>query len=241
MVCNRVSFIGQALESIKDQSYPLIEQVVIDGASTDGTLKVLNEFLDDKSLLVSEPDQGIYDALNKGLSLTNGEIIGILHSDDFFADNQVLKDVAEAFSNQSVDAVYGDLAYVNRDNTDRVIRYWHAGEFHPKKLEQGWMPPHPTLFFHRRMLERCGGYDTQYKISADYDLILRYFNQRGFRAAYLPRMIVKMRIGGMSNKSLAKIWQKSLEDFKVLKKNKIGGLGTLIWKNLRKIEQFKFT
>jgi len=214
---------------------------VIDGASTDNTLKVLQELLDEKSVLISEPDQGIYDALNKGLRLSNGEVIGILHSDDVFADEWVLSDVAEAFADPGVDAVYGDLDYVSRLDKERVIRHWRAGEFSPNSLTSGWMPPHPALFLRRRVFERWGLYDSQFRISADYDLILRYFSQYGFRSVYIPRVLVKMSLGGESNKSFSKILKKSSEDYKVLKKNKIGGVVTLILKNLRKIQQFRFS
>ena len=152
-----------------------------------------------------------------------------------------MKDVAEAFADPAVDAVYGDLAYVSRGEKERVIRYWRAGEFSPNRLTYGWMPPHPTLFLRSHLVERWGGYDSKYQISADYDMILRYFRQDGFRTVYLPRVLVKMCVGGVSNQSLLKICQKSFEDYKVLKNNNIGGFGTLILKNLRKIQQFRFT
>ena len=164
-----------------------------------------------------------------------------MHSDDVFADKLVLTEVAEVFADPAVDAVYGDLAYVSREDIKHVIRYWRAGEFSQKKLASGWMPPHPTLFLRRNIVERWGGYDTSYQISADYDAILRYFSQDGFQAVYLPRVLVKMRVGGVSNQSLSKILQKSFEDYKILKNNKIGGFGTLIWKNLTKIKQFRFS
>ena len=229
------------MESIKEQTYTDIEKVVVDGASTDGTLSVLHKVLDENSVLISEPDHGIYDALNKGFSLSTGQVIGILHSDDVFADEMVLTEVAEAFANPAVDAVYGDLAYVSREDIKHVMRYWRAGEFSQKKLVFGWMPPHPTLFLRRNVIENWGGFDTNYHISADYDAILRYFSQDGFQVVYIPRVLVKMRVGGLSNQSLSKIWQKSFEDFKILKKNKIGGVGTLIWKNLIKIKQFRIS
>ena len=236
---NRVSFIEQTLESIKAQTYTDIEKVVVDGASSDGTLSVLHKVLDENSVLISEPDHGLYDALNKGFGISTGEVIGVLHSDDVFADEMVLAEVAEAFANPDVDAVYGDLAYVARNNIKNVVRYWRAGEFSHKKLVLGWMPPHPTLFLRREVIENLGGFDTNYQISADYDAILRYFSQDRFHVEYIDRVLVKMRLGGLSNKSLSKILKKSFEDYQILKKNKIGGFRTLIWKNLTKLKQFR--
>ena len=172
------------------------------------------------------------------MKYATGDIIGILHSDDYFADEQVLKHVAEAFVDEGVDAVYGDLVYVAKDDTSRIIRLWRAGEYHPSNLARGWMPPHPTLFLRRRVIERWGGYDTRYRISADYDSILRYFGKGLIRTVYIPRVLVKMRLGGESNRSLGRILRKSKEDYLALHRNGIGGLSVLLWKNLSKVGQF---
>lgn len=212
--------------------------MVIDGASTDGTLELLHSRLDRCAVLVSGPDKGIYDALNKGLARATGEVIGLLHSDDFFADNQVLADIANAFKEPDIEAVFGDLQYVSKANTNSVIRYWRAGHYSRARLGRGWMPPHPTLFLRRSVIERWGGFDTRFRIAADYDAILRYFGRGNIRAAYIPRVLVKMRLGGESNRSLGKIWRKSLEDYRALKKNGVGGVGALIWKNVSKVGQF---
>lgn len=238
MVFNRVDSIAQAVASLQAQTHPDIEHVVIDGASTDGTLDILRACLDEGAVLVSEPDKGIYDALNKGLARATGEVIGLMHSDDLFADPNVLADVAKAIADPAVDAVYGNLEYVAKSDTSRVIRYWRSGEFDPKKLGWGWMPPHPTLFLRRGVIERWGGFDTEFRIAADYDAILRYFSKGKIRAAYIPRVLVKMRLGGESNRSLARIWLKSREDYQALRRNGVGGLGALAWKNLSKLGQF---
>lgn len=238
-VYNRFDSIVQAVSGVQSQTYRNREHVVIDGASTDGTLALLQSVLDDRSILVSEPDCGIYDALNKGLERATGDVIGIMHSDDFYADEFVLSDVAEAFADPAVDGVYGDLEYVDKVDTGKVIRYWRSGEYRPELLAKGWMPPHPALFVRRRVIERWGGYDTSFRIAADYDAILRYFGQGGLSALYIPRVLVKMRVGGESNRSLSKIVLKSREDYRALKKNGVGGLGTLAWKNLSKIGQFR--
>lgn len=237
-VFNRVDYISDALESLQHQTHPEIEHVVIDGASTDGTLELLHSRLDHRAVLVSEPDKGIYDALNKGLARSTGEVIGLLHSDDFFADNQVLADVAKAFSEPAIDAVYGDLQYVSKANTNNVIRYWMAGEYSRERLGRGWMPPHPTLFLRRSVIERWGGFDIHFRIAADYDAILRYFGRGNIKTAYIQRALVKMRVGGESNRSLKKICRKSFEDYRALKKNGEGGIGALVWKNVSKVGQF---
>ena len=191
-----------------------------------------------QTVWLSEPDKGIYDALNKGLVRATGDVIGLMHSDDFFADEQVLVRVAAAFEDPDVDAAYGDLDYVARDDTSRIVRRWRAGEYQPARLARGWMPPHPTLYLRRSVIERWGGYNTRYQIAADYDAILRYFGQGKIRAAYIPHVLVKMRVGGESNRSLAKIWLKTGEDYSALRRNGVGGVGALAWKNLGKLGQF---
>ena len=188
--------------------------------------------------VISEPDKGIYDALNKGIARSTGDVIGLIHSDDFFADEKVLERVAAAFSDPDIDAVYGDLEYVAAADPTRVVRRWRAGNFTPRKLAWGWMPPHPTLFMRRRVFEAHGAYDASYHIAADYDAILRWFGQGGIRTAYIPEVLVKMRLGGKSNRSLRSIFRKSLEDYRALRSNKVGGIGALAAKNLSKLPQF---
>lgn len=237
-VFNRAITISDAITSVQQQKYANVEHVIIDGASTDGTLDILRDHLDSRSKLFSEPDNGIYDALNKGLARATGDIIGVMHSDDLFADENVLADVAKAFENPSIEAVYGDLEYVAQKDIDHVIRHWRAGEYDPARLRWGWMPPHPTLFLRKQVIEQFGGYDTQFRIAADYDAILRYFGQGRIRASYIPRVLVKMRFGGESNQSFSKILRKSREDYIALRRNGIGGIGALAWKNLSKLVQF---
>ena len=161
-----------------------------------------------------------------------------MESDDLFADDEVLSSVTEAFEDPTVDAVYGDLQYVAQDDPTRVIRHWRSGEFHPARLKRGWMPPHPTLYLRRSVLETHGSFDRSYRIAADYDAILRYFGSPGFKAAYIPRVLVKMRVGGESNQSLRKILRKSREDYRALRRSGVGGIGTLAFKNLSKLGQF---
>lgn len=237
-VYNRRSTLGEALDSLHGQSHGAVEHVVVDGGSTDGTLELLRERARPGAVILSEPDDGIYDALNKGLARATGEVVGLLHSDDMFAGPDILARVAEAFSDEDVLAVYGDLHYVAREDPARVVRYWRSGEFHPGRLRYGWMPPHPALFVRRAVIERHGGYDTSFRIAGDYDAILRYFSSEGFRARYIPEVLVKMRVGGESNRSLGRILRKSHEDWRAIRKNGVGGPHTLACKNFRKIGQF---
>lgn len=237
-VWNRAGTLGDALDSLVAQSHRDYEHIVQDGGSSDGTLALLAARPDPRRQLVSAPDGGIYDALNRGLARCRGDVIGLLHSDDVFAHSQVLAHVAARFADTGADAVYGDLDYVAAADTSRVIRHWRAGDYTPARLRHGWMPPHPALFLRRSVIERHGGYDTSYRIAADYDSILRYFGRGGISAAWLPEVLVKMRLGGESNRSLERIVRKSREDYRALKTNGVGGLGALAWKNLRKLNQF---
>lgn len=237
-VYNRERTIGEALVSVASQTYTNIEHVVIDGASRDGTLAVVRAHPDPRVVFVSEPDEGIYDALNKGIRRATGNIVGLMHSDDLFAHPEVLEKVSAAFNDPGVDIVYGDLVYVAASDVTRVVRHWRAGEFSPARLRQGWMPPHPTVFARARVFAEHGLYDTSYRIAADYEAMLRYFGRAGLRAAYIPEVLVRMRTGGASNRSLRHIMLKSREDLRALRSNGVGGLGTLAAKNLSKIPQF---
>jgi glycosyltransferase len=235
---NCADTIGDCLRSVAGQSLAAREHIVIDGASADGTLEVLRARQAGLAALVSEPDEGIYSGLNKGLMRATGDAVGLLHGDDVYADAQVLARVAEAFADPAVEAVYGDLVYVAKDDLGRVIRYWRAGEFRPARLRRGWMPPHPTLFLRRSVYERFGAFDTGYRIAADYDLMLRVLSQLSGRVVYLPQVLVRMRVGGASNRSLRQVLRKSWEDYRALRANGVGGVRALAWKNVSKLPQF---
>lgn len=237
-VHNRALTLRQAIASVQAQDFHDIEHVIVDGASTDGSLEISKEMRDPRTKLISEPDAGIYDALCKGFDRATGDVLGVMHSDDLFADDGVLSSVADAFEDPSVDAAYGDLEYVTRDDPSRVIRHWRSGEFRPGKLRMGWMPPHPTLYIRRSVLARYGSFDRSYRIAADYEAILRYFKSPGFRAVYIPRVLVKMRVGGESNGRLMKVLLKSREDLRAIRHSGVGGFGTLALKNLSKLGQF---
>ena len=237
-VYNNAETIASALDSALAQEGDNLELIVIDGGSTDGTLEILERYADRLAVLVSEPDKGIYFALNKGIGLASGEVVGFLHSDDLLANENVLNRVGEAFADPKVEAVYGDLLYVSKDDPDRVVRYWRAGNYSKARLSWGWMPPHPTFYVRRSVYERMGNYDTTYRIAADYDCILRFLGKGEVQVSYIPEVMVKMRVGGASNRSLRNILQKSKEDYRALTNNKVGGFGALAWKNLSKISQF---
>jgi glycosyltransferase involved in cell wall biosynthesis len=239
-VYNNAATLAAALESTLSQRHSSVELIVIDGGSTDGTHDVIARYRDRISALVSEPDRGIYDALNKGLRLATGDVVGFLHSDDLFADTECLSRVADAMSDSAVDACYADLNYVRNDASNTTVRAWKSGEFTPRCARRGWMPPHPTLFVRRPIYESMGAFDTSYRIAADYDWTLRLMT-RNVNMRHIPYVQVLMRVGGASNRSLKNIFCKSQEDFRALRSNSFGFFAAclaLTCKNLRKLPQF---
>lgn len=237
-VYNRATTLERALRSVHNQSWKNLEHVVIDGGSTDGSLEVLHRHHAGIATLVSEPDRGLYDALNKGVRAATGDVIGFMHADDEFATPEALARIAQAFEDPAVGAVYGDLVYVRKNDVSRVVRYWRAGDYQRDKLAHGWMPPHPTFYLRRHLYAQVGGFDTGYRIAADYDHMLRVLWRAGIHAAYVPEVLVRMRTGGVSNKSLLNLFQKSREDYAAMRQSGIGGFGSLLLKNLQKLPQF---
>jgi glycosyltransferase len=238
---NCAPVVRDCLASIAGQSYRDVEHIVIDGESTDGTLEILQAHRSKISVLVSEPDHGIYDALNKGIALATGDVVGFLHSDDTFAHSEVLARVAAVFEDPAVSAVYGDLQYVRQEDAARMVRHWVSGPFSMRRLAWGWMPPHPTLYVRRKYYDRIGGFDKRYQIAADYYSILQMFTQADFKAEYLPEVMVRMRLGGLSNRSLNTIVRKSREDWDAMRTSgytRSQACYALIYKNLSKVKQF---
>ncbi len=235
---NREDTIENVIKSVQLQTFPAFEHLIQDGGSTDETLPLIRRLTNSRTHLVSEKDGGIYDAINKGIKRASGAVIGLMHSDDFFASETILAKVAAAFEQSSIDGVYGDLEYVSATDPNRIIRHWRAGPYTPERLKWGWMPPHPTLYLRREIFTRWGEYDTSYQIAADYDAMLRWLVRGQIKLAYIPQVMVKMRIGGESNRSLGRVMQKSREDLRAIRTNGIGGLGTLVCKNTRKLGQF---
>jgi glycosyltransferase len=237
-VYNNVNEISHAVNSVLSQTYPDIEYIIIDGASTDGTREVIQSFGSRISKLLSEPDKGIYDALNKGISLATGDVVGILHSDDIFESINSIENIAKIFQKTNCDAVYGDLLYVAKNEPSKIIRNWKSAPFRVENFSRGWMPAHPTLFVKKKVYDEFGLFDPHYKIAADYDWMLRTLGSGRLSCEYLPEVISRMKLGGASNKSLKNIWQKSYEDWQALRKNKAGGIYTLFMKNVSKLGQF---
>ena len=237
VVFNNVEHIRGAIESVLSQDYPNIEYVVVDGGSTDGTREIIERFAEFIAVYRCEPDNGIYDALNKGIALASGAVIGFLHSDDLFADNGVVAAVAARFAESANDVAYGDLVYVRGEDGLRVFRHWTAGVFSRSRLRFGWMPPHPTFYAHRDVYERFGGFDRSLTIAADYDCMLKILRDEDVRCAYIPRVLVKMRVGGVSNRSIRTILRKSSEDLRVIRRHSLWGVWTLLFKNFRKVGQ----
>ena len=237
-VRNGAETLRGCIESVQKQTI-LAEHIIIDGASTDGTFDIIAQYRSSIAKVISEPDKGIYDALNKGIRLASGDVIGLLHGDDLYAHDKVLESVVKVFEEQNVDSCYGDLLYVYKNDTDKVIRYWKASEYHHGKFKSGWMPPHPTFFVKREIYEKYGLFNTDFRIAADYELMLRFLEKHRISTHYIPEVLIKMRLGGASNRSLKNMFIKSSEDYKAWKVNNLnGGLYTILLKNFSKIPQF---
>jgi glycosyltransferase involved in cell wall biosynthesis len=239
-VCyNSEATIEAALKSVLDQTYSDIEYIVIDGGSTDQTLPILEKYREQIAQLVSEPDNGIYYALNKGISMASGELIGILHSDDFYSSPDILSHVQAALEKNNAEGVYGDLQYVERDKPEKVFRNWVSGPYREGLFLRGWMPPHPTFFVKKDSYMRFGLFNTDFKTAADYELMLRFIHKHKIKLAYLPEVIVKMRVGGKSNDSFLARIKANIEDRKAWRVNDLRpGIFTLLIKPLSKLRQF---
>ena len=236
---NSAETIEATIQSVIAQDYPEVEYIIIDGASKDGTMEVVDKYREHIAVVVSEPDKGIYDAMNKGVARATGEIIGILNSDDFYADNTVLSNVVARFKESGAEAVYADLVYVERDNPDKVVRYWKSKPYKPGMFRKGWMPAHPTFFLKNECYRIHGTYSTELRSAADYELMLRMLEKHKISAVHLPRVLTKMRVGGQSNVSLKNRIRANKEDRRAWKMNGLTPAWyTLTVKPLSKLSQF---
>ncbi|ELP5730575.1 glycosyltransferase [Vibrio vulnificus] len=235
---NSAQTIVDTVRSLEGQTYLDIEYIVVDGASTDNTLDLIEQNCSRVSKIISEPDRGIYDALNKGIQVATGDIIGFLHSDDLLAYPQAIADLVSTLQKKQSQAVYADLEYVSKDNISNTVRLWISGEYQKQKLLNGWMPPHPTFYMRRDCYQAFGLFDLSFRISADYDSILRYLWLNGVTMSYLPKVLIKMRVGGASNRTLTNIYKKSCEDIRALKNSQVFWPKALFIKNVSKIPQF---
>jgi len=239
VVFNCKEFIGHCLTSVQSQTYPQVEHIVIDGGSTDGTLAVIDKHPSDRMLVFSETDSGYYDGLNKGIMRSTGNVIATLNADDEFSDNYVVENMVNCFKRNQCEAVYGNLNYVKRLQTNLVIRHWQGLFYNVNRFNYGWMPPHPTIFFKKHLFTSYGVYSLNYGSSADYDLVIRFMYVQHAKTFFLDRVIVKMRAGGMSNGSLTKMVNASLRDYEILRSHHFRMCWmVLALKKLRKLGQF---
>ena len=219
---NSEKTIEDAIKSVIGQTYKDIEYIIIDGGSKDKTLEIINKYQDKVSKVVSEKDRGLYDAINKGIKLATGEIIGNLNSDDIYENNKVLELVAETFEKTKCDVCWGDLVYVKKDNLNKITRVWKSSEFKTGKFKTGWHPPHPTFFVKREIYEKFGVFRENFKIAADYELMLRLLEKHQVKSSYIPQTLVRMREGGKSNwKSILNVLKANLECYRSFKINQL--------------------
>ncbi|MEX0762554.1 MAG: glycosyltransferase family 2 protein [Dehalococcoidia bacterium] len=230
--------VAKALDSILSQELTCdLELIVVDGCSTDQTHRIIDEYKNSIATFISEPDDGAYDAMNKGIALASGDIVGILNSDDRYAGPHVLQSVVTAFKDPSIDACYGNLLYVSAD--DEVVRYWDSGHMRKAKFYMGWMPPHPTLFLRRHVYERYGTFDTRYPLAADYELMLRLFFINKIQAKYLAMVMVRMATGGQSDASIKNHLRSNLETLRAWRANglRMGCLPSML-RQVHKVDQW---
>ncbi|MFT3703627.1 MAG: glycosyltransferase family 2 protein [Agriterribacter sp.] len=236
---NSASTIGDTLHCIRQQDYPDIEHIIIDGNSSDKTVAIVKEF-PHVAKLVSERDDGIYDAMNKGIALATGDIIGILNSDDVYTSPEVISLIVKTFKeNPWAQATYADLQFVQRDDLTKVVRSWKAGKYKKNSFYYGWMPPHPTFFVRRNVYEKAGIFNPTLGSAADYELMLRILLKYNMPAAYINKIIIKMRMGGISTHSLKNRLTANRQDRIAWKINQLTPFPfTLYLKPIRKLGQF---
>jgi glycosyltransferase involved in cell wall biosynthesis len=240
-VLSNRKYLSDAIESVLGQTHADIEYIIVDGGSTDGTIELVQSYGDKIDKFISEKDKGVYYALNKGIAMASGEVIALLHSDDFYVNRFVISQVVEAFKKQQCDAVYSNLYYVSNNNKDKIIRTWNAGIYKPDSFYYGWMPPHPAFFAKREVYQKYDAFNTELKFAADYELMLRFILKHNIQICYLPKYFIKMRVGGASNRSLSNRLKANIEDRKAWKINQMKPrLFTLLLKPFSKIFQYRF-
>jgi len=218
-VCfNSDKTIAETIESVLGQCHSDLEYIIVDGGSTDSTLDILKKY-PRITKYISEPDNGIFDAMNKGLKIATGEVVGFLNSDDFYIDNMVLNKVSKSLSDPNIDACFADLIYVDSNCTDKVIRYWKSSNYIQGIFKRGWVPAHPTFFCKKTIFEKFGGFDTSYENASDFELLFRFIEINKIITAYIPLPLVKMRMGGVSNNSIRGILRQNIKIASLLKSN----------------------
>jgi len=223
---NSASTISDTIDSVLSQDYDNLEYIIADGGSKDGTLDIIKSYNDPRIRWISEPDKGIYDGMNKGIKMATGEIVGIINSDDFYKNNSVISAVAEGFADQKTEAVFGDVRFVNPDNLNKTVRYYSSKRFRPSKFRFGFMPAHPTFFTKKKWFDKLGYYQTDYKIAADYELLIRFLYKHRLPYKYIPLDMIVMRTGGASTKSIKSNYILNKEIVRGCKEN---GITTFMW------------
>ncbi|MDI6717476.1 MAG: glycosyltransferase family 2 protein [Patescibacteria group bacterium] len=238
VVFNNKNFIEGAIKSVLSQTYQNIEYIVIDGGSIDGTKEIIEKYGNKIAKFVSEPDKGIYDAMNKGLKLATGKIVGILNSDDFYADKNVIEKVVKKFEETKIDCLWSDLVYVDRKDVNKIVRFWKSSEYTERKFRMGGYPPHPTFFVKKEIYDKYGLFNLNFKIAADIEIMLRFLERFKISSAYISEVLVKMRIGGISAKNIKNIIKANIETYRAWKVNGLKmGFWTIFLKPLSKISQ----
>jgi len=238
---NSAKTIQHTIESVARQTYPNVEYIIVDGGSKDATAKIVAQYDDVVDIFISEPDRGVYDAMNKGIRMASGDVVAILNSDDFYTHSRVLEQIAAAFRQSGVDSVYGDLQYVNHYHPNQIVRHWESGGFVRENFLAGWMPPHPAFFVKKSVYQRYGLFNLSLRSSADYELMLRFLYKHRISTSYVQDVLVRMRTGGMSNASWLNRWRANREDRMAWKMNGLKPrFYTTILKPLRKLQQFRY-
>ncbi len=218
---NSEKYLEGCIKSVISQTYKNIEHIIIDGASNDSTVSIIERYAPNISQWISEKDNSIYHAINKGMKMATGDIIGVLHSDDIFAANDVVFDIVKCFTDNNVDSLYGDLVYVDPKNTQTVQRTWKGQDYKRGRFKYGWMPAHPTFYFRKELLDSLGGYESHYFTAADYEFMARYLYLNKVSSVYLPKLIIRMRNGGASNSTIYRRLRANRRDYLAMKKNMV--------------------
>ncbi len=235
---NSAATLHDTLESVRNQDYPDIEHILVDGASKDETVEIIRSFPHVQNW-VSEKDKGLYDAINKGIAMASGDVIGILNSDDFFPDNKVVSTIVKAFEENKVQAVYGDIAFVRPENLQKVVRLYSSKKFTPRRFAYGYMPAHPSFYVKRECYTQLGSYKFDYKIAADYELLMRFIYKNKISHYYIPSVLVYMRTGGVSNKNILSRYTLNKEIIRACKENGVNtNMAVLSVKYLNKIFEY---
>ncbi|MDD5175196.1 MAG: glycosyltransferase family 2 protein [Sterolibacterium sp.] len=222
-VCfNSQATIEDTLKSVATQTYADVEHIIVDGGSSDDTMAIVNSHRGHLASVISEPDRGVYDAMNKGIALSSGDVVGFLNADDIYADPTSLESVAQAFEAPGVEACYADLVYVDKQDMSKIVRYWQSKEYRYGMCRTGWMPAHPTFFVRRHVYEKFGTFDLQYRLQSDFELTMRLLEVHRIKSVYIPRILVKMRTGGMSNNSYSNVLEGNLEAYRACQKHGMG-------------------